>query len=117
MGNGYQHNHYVPVWYQKRFMLPGQHRYYRLDLRPEVLQNASVKYTRNALHHWGPDKVFAENDLYTTRWGTLMNTDIEQFFFGRLDSEASRAVDYFAKFEHPKKNLIIAGNPNHQSGN
>ena len=29
----YRHNHYVPIWYQKRFMLDGEHRHYRLDLK------------------------------------------------------------------------------------
>jgi Protein of unknown function (DUF4238) len=85
-------------------MLPGQHRYYRLDLRPDVVQNSIVKYTKKALHHWGPDRVFAENDLYTTRWGNISNTEIEQFFFGRLDNEGQAAVEYFSKFEHPDVN-------------
>ncbi|WP_375778894.1 hypothetical protein ACE103_07445 [Bradyrhizobium sp. ma5] len=46
----YRHNHYVPIWYQERFMLPGQHRYFRLDLSPEVVTNGKVKYTRNDTH-------------------------------------------------------------------
>jgi len=28
---GYRHNHYVPIWYQRRFMLPDQDRYFRLS--------------------------------------------------------------------------------------
>jgi hypothetical protein len=97
----YRHNHYVPVWYQKRFMLPGQHKYYRLDLTPETLQSGNVKYTRKALHHWGPDRIFAEDDLYTTRWGNISNTEIERFFFGHLDNEGQNAVEYFSNFQHP----------------
>ena len=99
--SGYRHNHYVPVWYQKRFMLPGQHKYYRLDLTPETLQSGNVKYTRKALHHWGPDRIFAEDDLYTTRWGNISNTEIERFFFGHLDNEGQNAVEYFSNFQHP----------------
>jgi hypothetical protein len=76
----YRHNHYVPIWYQRRFMLPGQTRYYRLDLKPEVVVTGPVKYTRKALHRWAPDRIFAEDDLYTTRWGRISNTDIERFF-------------------------------------
>jgi hypothetical protein len=102
--NGYRHNHYVPVWYQRRFMLPGEHRYYRLDLQPDVIREGNRRYTRKALRHWGPDRVFAENDLYTTRWGHLGNTEIEQFFFGRLDQEGLCAVEYFANFQHPTTN-------------
>jgi hypothetical protein len=82
-------------------MLAGQERYYRLDLRPdEVKSGGGTKYTRNALHHWAPNRVFAQDDLYTTRWGNISNTEIERFFFGRLDNEAPGAIDYFCKFEH-----------------
>jgi len=78
--SGFRHNHYVPIWYQKRFMQPGQHRYYRLDLRPDEVTNGAIKFTRKAIHHWAPDRLFAQDDLYTTRWGNISNTEIEQFF-------------------------------------
>jgi hypothetical protein len=96
----YRHNHYVPIWYQKRFMLPDQSRYYRLDLKPDVLGSGKNKYTRKDVHHWGPHRVFAEDDLYTTRWGNISNTEIEQFFFGRLDNDAPSAVEFFCNFDH-----------------
>jgi hypothetical protein len=57
----YKHNHYVPVWYQRRFMLPGQDRYFRLDLKPEVAKDATIAYTRKALHEWSPARIFAQN--------------------------------------------------------
>lgn len=85
-------------------MHEGQDRYFRLDLRPEVVNNGKIKYTRNNLHEWSPERVFAESDLYTTKWGHITNIEIEQFFFGRLDNEAINAVEYFADFEHPSVN-------------
>jgi hypothetical protein len=91
----YHHNHYVPPWYQRRFMLPGQRRYYRLDLEPDVVENGKIKCTKKAVHNWGPDRIFAEDDLYTTQWGDISNTEIEQFFFGRLDNEGQNGVKYF----------------------
>jgi hypothetical protein len=96
----YRHNHYVPIWYQKRFMLPGQSRYYRLDLKPDEIRNGTFKYTRNALHHWAPHRMFAEDDLYTTQWGNISNTEIEQFFFGRLDNEGGEVLDFLCNFDH-----------------
>jgi len=63
-----------------------------------------VKYTRKALHNWSPDRVFAENDLYTTKWGEISNTEIERFFFGQLDAKAPAALDYFTSFKHPNAN-------------
>ncbi len=97
----YVRNHYVPIWYQRRFMAAGQSKYYRLDLHPEVVKSGNKQYTRRDLHHWGPANIFAEGDLYTTRWGNISNTEIEQFFFGNLDQEGQYAVEYFAKFQHP----------------
>ena len=100
----YQHNHYVPVWYQSRFMLPGQHRYFRLDLTPDVVTHGAVKYTRNDVHHWSPTRIFAKEDLYTTRWGAVSNVEIERFFFGPLDNKTQSAVEYFTTFQHPSVN-------------
>src|SRR5690242_10640898 len=94
----YRHNHYVPVWYQRRFMRPGQHRYWRLDLSPEKVFREK---TRRAVHHWSPERVFAQDDLYTTKWGQIVNTDIEQFFFGNLDGPRTiAALDFFASYDH-----------------
>jgi Protein of unknown function (DUF4238) len=101
---GYHHNHYVPISYQRRFMLAGQEKYYRLDLKPQTVFNGSVKYTRKAQHHWGPDSIFAEDDLYTTKWGAGDNTDIERFFFGQRDDEGVPAIDFIRDFDHEDQN-------------
>jgi len=100
----YRHNHYVPIWYQRRFMLPGQHRYFRLDLKPDPILRGNPKRRRKDVHCWSPEKIFAQTDLYTTKWGEITNTEIEQFFFGKLDNSASVALDYFTSFAHPDAN-------------
>src|SRR5271166_6091329 len=95
----FKHNHYVPAWYQWRFMLPGHDTYWYLDLKPEPISvNGKVIGHRRDLLPWGPRKCFAENDLYTTRWGTEENRDIEKLFFGRVDSQGKRGVEYFTDF-------------------
>lgn len=99
--NDYRHNHYVPIWYQRRFMLRGQSRYYRLDMNPGTIKAGKVTKSRDDLHEWSPKRVFAEDDLYTTQWSGITNTEIEQFFFGKLDSSAPDALDYFTNFGHP----------------
>jgi hypothetical protein len=103
--NGYRHNHYVPIWYQKRFMLPGQSVSHYLDLKPEVVVRDGHTFTRRALRPLGPNSCFAQDDLYTTKWGAIENTEIEQFFFGKIDTEGRKAVEYFGNFQHPDYNF------------
>jgi hypothetical protein len=95
----FHHNHFVPEWFQRRFMLPGQRKYWYLDLKPDVVENNGHRYTRKSLLHWGPNSCFAEHDLYTTRWGGTENVDIEKFFFGRIDNEGKLGVEYFSDFD------------------
>lgn len=98
----YRHNHCVPIRYLERFMLPDQDRYFRLDLRPEVVTRGKVKYTRHDVHEWSPERIFAQDDLYTTLWGGIPNVEIEQFFFGQLDNAAPRALDFFCEVRGPR---------------
>jgi len=99
MSQGYKHNHYVPVWYQKRFLRNGQGKQWYLDLHPENRADNGHTYPRRAILHWGPTSCFAQDDLYTTKWGSFENRDIEKFFFGHLDNSAPSALEHFADFE------------------
>jgi hypothetical protein len=100
MMQGYRHNHYVPEWYQRRFLHAGQHEIHYLDLKP-------VPFSRNGRlisprHHWtrGPRHCFAQDDLYTTQFGGTENTEIERFFFGGLDDRAPSAFGFWEGFDH-----------------
>lgn len=97
----YTHNHYVPVWYQRRFLAPNQSKYFYLDLTPDQLERDGHRYTRRSLLNWSPERCFAQDDLYTTTWGVIRNVEIEKFFFGRVDEEGRRAATYFRDFVHP----------------
>ena len=99
MSRDYRHNHYVPEWYQKRFLREGQSKYYYLDLRPDTVTQNGHSYIRKALLRWGPRSCFAQSDLYTTSWGGLENRDIERFFFGEFDAKGQVAVEHFSSFE------------------
>lgn len=101
----FKHNHYVPEWYQRRFMLPGQGKYWYLDLKPEQVVQNGHRFTRRDLLHWGPGRCFAEHDLYTTRWGAQENVDIEKFFFGRVDTEGKSAVEVYSDFRFDNPGL------------
>ena len=103
---GYRRNHYVPIWYQRRFLPLGmkEQKFQYLDLRPGKVVRGTRKILRKDLMHWGPARCFFKDDLYTTRWGKFESTDIEQYFFGEVDNAAPAALDYFADFNHPSAN-------------
>lgn len=104
--SNYKDNHYVPVWYQKRFLLPedDESKFFYLDMKPETITSNGVSYKRNALLHWGPKRCFHQRDLYTTKFGKWESTQIEEKFFRKVDTLGEYAVDYFSKFTHPSAN-------------
>ncbi|MEX2123252.1 MAG: DUF4238 domain-containing protein [Woeseia sp.] len=91
-------NHYVPQWYQERFLAPGrtEDKYYYLDLYPEkVVRPDGGHHFRNALRRLGSVSCFKEDHLYTLRFGNYGFDVVEKQFFGELDSRGSRAVEFF----------------------
>jgi len=103
MSGEYRNNHYVPVWYQKRFILPGarDRELFYLDLQPEVFADSrGIVHQRKSLSRQGPKHCFFERDLYTLRLPAMESTEIEQFFFGSIDSRGRDAVEHFTNFRH-----------------
>lgn len=104
---GYRRNHYVPVWYQKRFIPFGQehNRLYYLNLHPQKrISSGGHSYVENRLKCQGPKKCFVEDNLYTTYFSNWASTEIEEKFFGKIDRDAPQALDYFSTFNHPSAN-------------
>ena len=100
MSSKYRHNHYVPIWYQKRFIPPASKDkvLFYLDLkRPTYTDKRGVVHPRR--NRYGPRQCFAETDLYTTRFGAFESTEIEQVFFGEIDTKGRDAVDHFTNFD------------------
>jgi hypothetical protein len=92
-------NHYVPEWYQRRFLLDGVSRFYYLDLNPDVVKTGPGRfYTRKSLLRWGPAKCFYEDDLYTLKLGSWTTDAIERRFFGPIDDHGKLAVQFFADY-------------------
>lgn len=95
-------NHYVPQWYQERFLSPGrtEGKYYYLDLCPEkVLRRNGGHHFRNAVRRLGPVSCFKEEHLYTLLFGNYAFDVVEKHFFGELDRRGSHAVDFFHDYE------------------
>lgn len=99
----YKENHYVPRWYQERFLpAVGERKFYHLDLLPEQFRDSNgilrTKRTTNGWQRWGASSCFKETDLYTVKYGQYESTEIEQFFFGKVDDGGRRAVEFFSRY-------------------
>lgn len=90
-------NHYVPVWYQKGFIRTPSSSLYRLNLAPQQteLRDGTVIAGR-AIHRLAPKSCFWSEDLYTTRFGPLINDEIERYLFGSIDDRGAKALRAFA---------------------
>lgn len=86
-------HHYVPEWYQRRFMLAGQKSYFRLDLEPEIIRTPHGKLIKKGeVLSKGPGKYFYEVDLYTTVYFGQENDDIEKYLFGEIDTLGAKSL-------------------------
>jgi hypothetical protein len=97
----YTNNHYVPEWYQKRFLVPGSHKLFYLDFSPPSFRDAKggVHFAKEVKLR-GPRSCFCEDNLYTVQLGSLSSTEIEQLFFGEIDRRGRFGVSHFANFRH-----------------
>lgn len=94
MSAEYRNNHYVPQWYQRRF-IPADaedRELFLLDLKPEKFKTPSgKKIKRKALRRTGTRRCFAIDDLYTRRLGGVESRELEKTFFGDVDRRAGSA--------------------------
>ena len=103
MAGPYRRNHYVPQWYQQRFIPTSykDRRFFYLAMKPATAYSNGRAYQRNAILRWGPGNCFCQDNLYTTNLGSWESTEIEERFFGRVDSSAQSAVEFFSMFQQP----------------
>lgn len=91
-----RNNHYVPEWYQKGFLAPGNTQLHCLDTAPErrLLPNGRVVVNKDQYRR-EPGGNFRLLDLYTIQFGDYLNDEIERYLFGRIDDAGARAVKAF----------------------
>lgn len=96
-----RNNHYVPQWYQRGFLAPGQSHLFHLNLNPDLNSLPDGRQVpRKALHEWGTKRCFVEYDLYTTHFGPMVNDEVEKHLFGFIDDRGAKAVRAFALGNH-----------------
>jgi Protein of unknown function (DUF4238) len=100
-------HHYVPRWYQRRFLKTGQFTYHYLDLHPDTITYNGKK--RRALLPWSPERCFYKDNLYTLKLGNWTTDDFEKRFFGVIDANGRRAVELFGDFNGLSK--CFSNNP------
>jgi|ERR1700722_1475702 hypothetical protein len=99
-------HHYVPRWYQKRFLAAGQQKLWHLDLKPEtVIIDGKRSYTQKALRRLYPGERFWLKDLYILQFGTEVTDIIEKSFFGQVDDSGQKSVQFFATPEIDREGL------------
>jgi hypothetical protein len=92
-------HHYVPRWYQKRFLTPGQETLFYLNLKPETVKKGKIKFTRKDLWYWHPSRCFCVDDLYSMRFGKAVTDILEKRFFGTVDKRGAAAAEFFDSYD------------------
>lgn len=103
-GRAYVNHHYVPQWYQKRFLAPDAREslLHYLDLQPPSARDGrGGRVELPARRRRSVRQCFVEEDLYSLRFRGVRSTLIEQLLFGEIDRRGSTAVGWWANFEHP----------------
>lgn len=103
MSNGYHSNHYIPIWYQKRFLPVDEsnRELFYLDMHPPTITDQKGNVHRmKECWRFGPKKCFVETDLYTTHFEAEESTALEQAFFGPVDRNGKKAIEYFSEYAH-----------------
>lgn len=90
-------NHYVPVWYQKRFFSKGGPGLYMLDMSPGPGAVEPPTAAPHTLKPRPPKRCFWERDLYTLTFGTAVSDRVERELFGSIDNDGATAVSAFAE--------------------
>lgn len=91
-------NHYVPEWYQKRFLPSAGASLFYLDLAPAAIEiGPGLHRNVNPVTRRAPRSCFWSKDLYTTWPNGQPNDDVERLLFGDIDNKGAIAVRAFAE--------------------
>lgn len=84
-------HHYVPQWYQKRFLAKDEKHFYYLNLKPSRTVNGRAVAMRE-VERWGTKKCFQQPNLYSVRVPGYPKDLFEKLFFGKYDHHGSAAI-------------------------
>lgn len=91
-----RNNHYVPKWYQEGFLAAGDERLHHLDLAPASVRLPDGRsYQHRSKSREYPKHAFRIHDLYSTRFGDIVDDEIERKLFGAIDTRGAAAIRAF----------------------
>lgn len=93
----HRNNHYVPEWYQRRFLTDDRKKLFYLNLDPITQLPDGRKIKHREISEFAPSQCFCERDLYTTQFGEAINDEIERSLMGALDTNGAKAVAAIAE--------------------
>jgi hypothetical protein len=99
----FRHNHYVPRWYQERFLPASQKQreLYYLHKEPRTTRDGrGRRITIPEVESRALKNCFAERDLYTLTFRGISSTDLERLFFGQIDHHGRKAVEFWTIYDH-----------------
>lgn len=89
-------HHYVPIWYQERFLSPGERKYFRRNLNPERIINGRT-IVDPEISNDGPKQYFYEPHLYAVSIPGHPRYIFEKKFFGGFDNIGPAALNGVAR--------------------
>jgi hypothetical protein len=99
MKSAQSHNHhYVPEWYQRRFLSMGQSKLFYLDLKPQRIERGEHSYFRRNPQRNGVVNCFSQHDLNAMRFGSQTTDILEKKLFGIVDRKGAPAAAFFSDY-------------------
>jgi len=98
----FRHNHYVPRWYQERFLPAAQKQreLYYLHKEPRAARDGrGRRITLPEIEPRALKNCFAERDLYTLTFRDISSTELERRFFGQIDRQGRKAVNFWTSYD------------------
>jgi hypothetical protein len=86
-------HHYVPIWYQRRFLAPGETKLAILNLFPEKRSRPDGTFAvLPSVHHRAPSGWFSIPHLYDIASSGLPSDFVEKKWFGDIDTYGARGL-------------------------
>lgn len=88
-------HHFVPIWYQKRFLPEGTTGFCRLAITPKKIRlgNRQTQTVPSVSYNRGPSVCFYERDLYSVRLFGQSADFLERYLFGEVDRVGALGID------------------------